>query len=337
MLTKGTRTQSSDHTLRTGLTWSRDRRSVAVRSGRSSSGSSRSVVSASMTRPHADRRRAQRTFRPVGEGSLLELLGTFLAELREFSLDLTELVDLVQGDRFSSNAEVLVLITLDLDGPRRPSALARAAGLTTGGMTNLLDRLEAAALVRRAGPVGGDRRGVKIEVTEAGTAFIDLVARSVSIAFSLAAATMERWRDIFHALGYDVGELRTSPGDRRSDLERIRALAAIGAGMWSSFGDVFGPDDPQPVSTFHVLWIVQRDGGARPRRIAAAEHLSSAGTSDLLKRLEGAGLIERGRGIGRDGRAVTVTITDDGRRSLDAAIQATESTLERFAALLFLA
>ena len=53
--------------------------------------------------------------------------------------------------------------------PYRLSAgeLAEAVGLSSGAMTNRLDRLEQAGLVRRV-PDPGDRRGVLVEPTEAG-------------------------------------------------------------------------------------------------------------------------------------------------------------------------
>jgi len=46
-----------------------------------------------------------------------------------------------------------------------PSDLARAAGLTRGAMTTVLDRLEDAGYVRRARDLE-DRRGVRVEITD---------------------------------------------------------------------------------------------------------------------------------------------------------------------------
>ena len=50
-------------------------------------------------------------------------------------------------------------------GPLRPSELAQALSLTSGGMSLALDRLERAGLVRRR-PNPGDRRSVLVEATE---------------------------------------------------------------------------------------------------------------------------------------------------------------------------
>lgn len=50
---------------------------------------------------------------------------------------------------------------------RSPGRLAKSFGLTTGAMTNRLDRLEAEALIRRL-PDPDDRRGVIVELTPKG-------------------------------------------------------------------------------------------------------------------------------------------------------------------------
>jgi DNA-binding MarR family transcriptional regulator len=54
---------------------------------------------------------------------------------------------------------------LEQRGPMTAGELARAAGLTTGAMTNLLDRLERMNYLRRV-PNPADRRSVVIELTE---------------------------------------------------------------------------------------------------------------------------------------------------------------------------
>lgn len=68
-----------------------------------------------------------------------------------------------------------VLATLRRQGPPyrlTPTALSRASMLTTGAMTNRLDRLEQAGLVRReADP--DDRRGVRVCLTPAGISAVD--------------------------------------------------------------------------------------------------------------------------------------------------------------------
>ncbi len=78
-----------------------------------------------------------------------------------------------------------VLATLRRQGaPYRltPTELSRATMLTSGAMTNRLDRLEAKALVRReADP--SDRRGVHVVLTERG---VKLVDQAIEVRFAEA-------------------------------------------------------------------------------------------------------------------------------------------------------
>ena len=60
-----------------------------------------------------------------------------------------------------------VLTSLRHGETNSPSELCDELELSSGAMTNRLDRLEEAGLVRR-GPDPEDRRGVKVELTEAG-------------------------------------------------------------------------------------------------------------------------------------------------------------------------
>jgi DNA-binding MarR family transcriptional regulator len=65
-------------------------------------------------------------------------------------------------------------------GPRTHGALCRQLGVSTGAMTNRLDKLERAGLVARSQDPG-DRRGVMLTLTQAGAerldAYIDRGAR----------------------------------------------------------------------------------------------------------------------------------------------------------------
>jgi DNA-binding MarR family transcriptional regulator len=65
--------------------------------------------------------------------------------------------------------QVLTNLVLSGETPRSPTYLASTLMVTTGAMTNVLDRLEQADLIRRV-QNPGDRRGVIVEATEAGVA-----------------------------------------------------------------------------------------------------------------------------------------------------------------------
>ena len=63
----------------------------------------------------------------------------------------------------------LTLVVVAMAGPARPSAIAQVTGLSTGGVTLLLDRLERDGLLQRAyGVDPQDRRAVIVSLTDAG-------------------------------------------------------------------------------------------------------------------------------------------------------------------------
>jgi DNA-binding MarR family transcriptional regulator len=71
--------------------------------------------------------------------------------------------------------QVLTSLRLADDYRSSPGELAGELELSSGAMTSRLDRLERAGLIRRL-PAPGDRRGVIVELTEAGRAAWDTAA-----------------------------------------------------------------------------------------------------------------------------------------------------------------
>jgi DNA-binding MarR family transcriptional regulator len=100
-----------------------------------------------------------------------------------------------------------VLNTLHLSGPPNrmaPGKLARRLELTSGAMTARLDRLEAAGLVRRQ-PDPEDRRGLRIELTDAGRRAYKLAVGAQAEKEELVAAALtdeekERLNDLLRRL-----------------------------------------------------------------------------------------------------------------------------------------
>ena len=90
--------------------------------------------------------------------------------------------------------EFKVLITLYL-GPRTHGALCRELDVSTGAMTNRLDKLERATLVSRSRDPS-DRRGVLLELTAAGReridAYVDLGAQREQMLLDGLTATDKR-------------------------------------------------------------------------------------------------------------------------------------------------
>ncbi len=69
-----------------------------------------------------------------------------------------------------------------------PTELSRQARLTSGAMTNRIDRLEEEGLVERRRHRGGDRRSVHIRLTEKGRKLLD---RAATARFAQAAKALE--------------------------------------------------------------------------------------------------------------------------------------------------
>jgi DNA-binding MarR family transcriptional regulator len=93
-----------------------------------------------------------------------------LLQLARFGSSVSDsLVQTTNEPDFVTNAPILVLCLLDLDGPARPGAIADVVDLTSGGTTKLLDRMEAAGLIHRVyGAIDSDHRGVQVELTARG-------------------------------------------------------------------------------------------------------------------------------------------------------------------------
>lgn len=106
-----------------------------------------------------------------------------------------------------------VLATLRRSGPPHrltPTALMRAAMVTSGAITQRLDRLEARGLVTRA-PSESDGRGVHVELTEDGHALIDqALPDHIDTEKRLLAALTSTQRD---ALADTLRRLLESLGD----------------------------------------------------------------------------------------------------------------------------
>lgn len=110
-----------------------------------------------------------------------------------------------------------VLATLRRAGPEHgltAGALNRAAMVTSGAITNRIDRLAARGLVERV-PSAEDRRSIRVRLTPKGRTLVDdLVGRHVDNEVRLLTALPEPDRDHLAAL---LRTLLTSLGDTTLD------------------------------------------------------------------------------------------------------------------------
>lgn len=92
------------------------------------------------------------------------------------------ITDVAPDTELVNNVSVVVLCALDLGGPRRPGALQEVTGLSSGGVSKLLDRMEAAGVVKRThGGVPGDNRGVMVSITRRGRAVAARFAAAMAV------------------------------------------------------------------------------------------------------------------------------------------------------------
>jgi len=119
----------------------------------------------------------------------------------------SRMLDETLADFGLNDGEWKALGHLQLSGPphRKPvGQLAKRADLSSGAMTNRLDRLEKAGLVRRI-PDEKDRRSVQIEVTDAGRKLYERAveaqaAKEGIVAEALDPAQQDKLNDLLRKL-----------------------------------------------------------------------------------------------------------------------------------------
>jgi DNA-binding MarR family transcriptional regulator len=151
--------------------------------------------------------------------SLGERLGTTLGEEKAPDIDLTVegIVDRIMGlsKRFTRNMEETLaelglnygewkvlgtLVHSDVPHRRSPGWLSEHLGLSSGAMTNRLDQLEKAGLVRRL-PDPNDRRALYVELTEGGKKIWSDAAEASGMKEQLVASALgEREKEQLNGL-----------------------------------------------------------------------------------------------------------------------------------------
>jgi len=111
---------------------------------------------------------------PPGMSETSDTTARLLLLLAEFGDTVSQAMKEATGEPdLVGNAPIRVLATLDLSGPQRPADLAELSGMSSGGLSKLLDRMEEAGAIERVrGAVPGDRRGVLVSLTERGRALL---------------------------------------------------------------------------------------------------------------------------------------------------------------------
>lgn len=239
------------------------------------------------------------------------------------------------GRRWSLDTPQLgVLISLDVFGPQQPGSIAALLGLTSGGVSKLIDRLERYRLVQRSfGAVPQDRRAVLVELTEDG--------RDAIVAFD------EVVRGLADGLLAAIAPLLPPPADA-PDGERsavgaepppgapmitgpvlaslFRFVALLDAPIWLVAGnlEVLHPPDPRGLL---VLYRIDRRGPLRSGDVPGLVGRSRAAAARLVSTLEASHLLARAADA-TDGRGVRLELTPVGQAILRGVTAAVTVALE---------
>lgn len=234
---------------------------------------------------------------------------------------------------------VLVLCRLAQLGPLRPREIQAMTGLTSGGTTNLLDRLARLELIERSHDlVEGDRRAVVVQLAPRGQEVVEIVATVFSehagAVLSMLGALDDELAGIADGSDPDagtpstprsadraVGEARPGPAGRIDRLlDAVATFARLGIALRTALVAGIEQEEVFGNETAVILGALLRGGPRRPRDLAALVPLSSGGLAKLLARLEAAGLVTQDRHrLEADRRATIVSISPAGRRAMAAA------------------
>jgi DNA-binding MarR family transcriptional regulator len=94
-----------------------------------------------------------------------ELIGQVRAAMRRLTTEIDGLDECASNHFGVNRTDLRVIDTLRSRGPLTASELARSVGLTSGGLSIALERLERIGYIRRS-PHPDDRRSVLVETTE---------------------------------------------------------------------------------------------------------------------------------------------------------------------------
>jgi len=231
------------------------------------------------------------------------------------------------------NGVVFVLAKLVASGDARPRDLLPSVHLTSGGLSNLLGRLEHAGLITRTAAGDDDLRAVMVSITDEGREFERRVASACTEAVRAADSQV---KELIVVL-VEAGAVPTPTElPQAATVETRATLGLVELTMRSieaiSIGDHGDATDSNAALTLAAL---DHLGPCRPRYLADLIQLTSGGTSRLIDRLEQAGLVERDRaGLESDHRSVVVSITPEGVAHLEGLLASVDTHLDDLLGLL---
>jgi DNA-binding MarR family transcriptional regulator len=241
----------------------------------------------------------------------------------------------------ANNIPFIILVGLHLDGPLRPTAITKLTGLSSGGVSGVLERMEdRGLLVREFGGVAGDRRGVVVRLTDKGRAnalaigeLLDGIIERLFV--DLARAIRLRRRRGLPVPGSEASLAPSGPAAElvvrmRENLSVFLRLVAMGQRLHEETLASVGAYEYDANVSLISLYGLLVHGALRPSEIQAMTGLTSGGVSGLLERLEILGIVTRDYGmVPGDRRGVTVRLTDKGHRDMLVVVQLRAQAVEQ--------
>lgn len=234
-----------------------------------------------------------------------------------YSMELTDLIELVAGAGTSGNNEVRVLTHLFTSGPSDRRALIALTGLSRSGIAQLIDRLDEVGLVTTHRG-SADHRTAVSELTASGRRRVRKMEEAFGDYFSSPNPLIKELLDLLQPTSSSVRSA-IAPTTPLAALDRlvsfgIRVSAQLDA-------EVHIPETRQRLA----LATLADWGDARPGQLADVLGLTSGGITYLVDQLESVGVVERLYGtLPADRRAVLIRLTPSG-----------QTAAQRFADILF--
>jgi DNA-binding MarR family transcriptional regulator len=236
--------------------------------------------------------------------------------LRQFTVDITAVMDAAVGTSYSDNRQSRAALHLTRHGAVGLRELAEVSGLSRRALDHLLaEWREAGTVVRVRDP--RDRRTLLVRPTSRGRRSLDVCRRRMGALF---VAHQRTAKEIVDELDHHVldDSDQTPPTDETDVIDLAIALTRVGDVIDDRHRAATRGHVPRRRALLALLVISERGGEIRPSDLAEALTMTSGGTTYLLNQLEQRRLIRRAHGRRDDRRAVVVTLTPAGTRAVDA-------------------
>ena len=231
--------------------------------------------------------------------------------LQRYSLELDEVAGSILGGGPTSALDLRVLLAVArVERGASPSVLVERLGMPRSTLARSISRLRRAALVERRVDTLDGRRAL-LAPSAAGQAQVVRFEQVLADFLADGAAVV---KEVMLLLGRDPER-----GDRPPLAPGARQAADLidraGAEYLRDVQEALAPCGVvETADRYALVYLALRDG--RPSALAEHLHLTPAGTTSLLDRLEAQGLVERHSGeLASDRRAVLVRLTARGRRT----------------------